>query len=119
MSKKKCEDLVVWGREDGLVRLAARCGECGGEGRFIDSSGEGHNCEACEGLGWFGIEPERPVAAHAGSVAKVAMLSVRYATGAPLWNPKDGLDGEAGIPAIPAATSARHEVRVLSPVMPS
>ena len=33
-----------------------------------------------------------PVRARAGSVEKVAMLTVRYCTGVPLWNPQDGLD---------------------------
>lgn len=48
------------------------------------------HCERCDGQGWLGIDPHQPVEAQPGSIAKIAMLTVRYASGVPLWNDKDG-----------------------------
>ena len=72
--------------------MAARCAECGGEGRFFDQEGESVDCEHCSGQGWFGVDPHQPVMAVPGTVAKIAMLTVRYASGVPLWNPADGVN---------------------------
>jgi hypothetical protein len=91
---KKSEDLIVWSGDRERLQLAARCAECGGMGRFVMSAEEYENCEHCAGLGWFGIDPKQPVKAHAGSVAKVAMLTARYATGNDLWHPHDGYDAD-------------------------
>jgi hypothetical protein len=85
----KSDVLIVWSRDDGAMRLAARCGLCGGQGRLFLTSVEADDCEHCEGCGWFGIDPERPVMADPGSVERIAMLSVRYAAGVPLWNAAD------------------------------
>jgi hypothetical protein len=91
---KPSEDLVIWQQDGDVILLAARCGECDGMGRFATPSEEYLDCEACLGLGWFGIDPEQPVMAHAGSAAKVAMLTARYATGVPLWHVRDGRDDD-------------------------
>jgi hypothetical protein len=91
----KSKDLIVWSRTGGRIRLAARCGKCGGEGRFFAANVESEDCQHCKGCGWFGIDPKVPVEALPGSVEKVAALSVRYASGLPLWNRNDGFDPEA------------------------
>lgn len=84
------QDLIAWNRTGTMIRLGARCGECGGTGDFLLDSGDRVVCKHCAGRGWFGIDPKMPVNAPAGSVAKMAMLTVRYASGVPLWNPQDG-----------------------------
>lgn len=91
---KPSEDLVIWQQDGDTTLLAARCGGCDGTGRVAAETEEYHDCTACLGLGWFGIDPELPVMAHAGSAAKVAMLTVRYATGVPLWHVRDGRDDD-------------------------
>ncbi|MBT4864284.1 MAG: hypothetical protein HON53_04075 [Planctomycetaceae bacterium] len=91
---KQSEDLIVWSQEGDQLQLGARCGECNGAGRVLTSAVEYDDCDACSGIGWFGIDPERPVMAHVGSAAKVAMLTVRYASGVPLWHPGDGFDAD-------------------------
>jgi hypothetical protein len=53
------------------------------------ASVEVDDCEHCGGCGWFGIDPELPVMADPGSVERIAMLSVRYAAGVPIWNDND------------------------------
>jgi hypothetical protein len=73
------------------MHLAARCGMCSGVGYFFEDSPDHVTCEHCGGVGWFGIDPKMPVMAHPGSVAKVAMLSVRYSSGVPLWNAQDSV----------------------------
>lgn len=87
---KHSQDLIVWSQDGNRLRLSARCGECSGMGRVLASNVAYDDCDACDGLGWFGIDPEKPVMAHAGSTAKVAMLSARYARGVPLWHAGDG-----------------------------
>lgn len=84
------QELIAWNRIGTMICLAARCGECGGTGDFLRDSGDRVICDHCSGQGWFGIDPKMPVNAPAGSVAKMAMLTVRYASGVPLWNPQDG-----------------------------
>lgn len=91
----KSEDLIVWSHSAKRVRLAARCGMCNGAGRFYGANIESENCEHCNGHGWFGINPKLPVEALPGTVEKVAALTVRYATGTPLFNKRDGFDTEA------------------------
>ena len=85
----KSDVLIVWSRAGGMVHLAARCGACGGQGRMFLTSVESDDCEHCEGRGWFGIDPEQPVMADPGSVERIAVLSVRYASGVPIWNEGD------------------------------
>lgn len=104
----KTQHLVVWGREGDRVFLAARCAECGGAGDLFTPSMERVDCEHCTGNGWFGIDPTKPVSAHPGSVAKVAMLGVRYAAGVPLWHP---LDGPAGAEKAAAMQSKSQTAR--------
>ncbi len=86
----KSEDLIVWKRTDDELRLAARCAMCNGMGRIFGSNEEFEDCDHCLGCGWFGIDPLEPVMGPPGSIEKVAMLSVRYALGIPLWNGSDG-----------------------------
>jgi hypothetical protein len=89
------EDLIVWRRTADHVYLAARCAKCGGDGDFLKNSVERNKCDDCFGNGWFGIDPEMPAQASQGSIEKVAMLTVRYNSGIPLWN---GLDRPAPAP---------------------
>lgn len=63
-------------------------------GRLFGAGMDTEDCAHCGGQGWFGIDPHMPVQAGAGSVQKVAMLSVRYANGIPLWDQRDGVDGD-------------------------
>jgi len=91
----KSEDLIVWGRNGAQALLAARCGECGGTGNFFNKSTLHIVCEHCSGNGWFGIDPWLPVQVQPGSVEKLAMLTARYAAGAPLWNRHDGLPSDS------------------------
>src|SRR5262245_13873877 len=81
--------LIVWSSNQRQIHLAARCGPCGGLGRLFEASVEADNCEHCGGCGWFGMNPALPVLADPGSIERIAMLSVRYATGTPLWNAGD------------------------------
>ena len=89
------DNLIVWSRAAAKIRLAARCGECNGMGRFYGANIESEDCQHCHGRGWFGIDPKLPVEALPGTVEKVAALTVRYATGTPLFNRRDGFDPEA------------------------
>lgn len=82
--------LIVWGIRNGKPLTAVVCPDCGGRGRLFQSTPELDECKNCAGLGWFGIDPWQPVAARPGSPEKVAMLTVRYASGVPLWNEQDG-----------------------------
>jgi hypothetical protein len=92
--KLKSDDLIVWHRVGTTALLAGRCASCGGAGRFFLSNGEHLDCEECVGCGWFGIDPRVPVQAQPGSVEKIAMLTVRYASGVPLFNGRDGQDAD-------------------------
>lgn len=89
VAMSKSDVFIVWSRANGQVHVAAKCGPCNGLGRLFEASVEVDDCEHCGGCGWFGINPELPVLADPGSVERIAMLSVRYATGTPLWNPGD------------------------------
>jgi hypothetical protein len=89
---KHSENLIVWSQDGDRFQLSARCGECSGMGRILVSGVAYDDCGACNGLGWFGIDPQMPVMAHVGSAAKVAMLTVRYASGVPLWHAGDGYE---------------------------
>jgi hypothetical protein len=91
----KSANLIVWSRSGTKLRLAARCGMCNGMGRFYGANIESEDCEHCYGRGWFGIDPKVPVEALPGTVEKVAVLTVRYATGTPLFDRRDGFDPEA------------------------
>lgn len=84
------ERNLVWGFHQEQPLTAEPCPACAGEGRFVNEGVPGDDCEHCDGKGWFGIDPHRPVVAPPGSNAKIAMLSVRYASGVPLWNEQDG-----------------------------
>ena len=88
MSERK--HAIVWGYHEKEPLTAEPCPECDGRGRFYDGTVQIEHCGHCNGLGWFGIEPRLPVQAIPGSVEKIAMLSVRYASGVPLWNDEDG-----------------------------
>lgn len=113
MSKRtKSGDLVIWGRVGNRVLLGARCGECGGAGDFFNTSMERIECVHCEGHGWFGIDPAMPIQANPGSVEKVAMLSVRYTSGVPLWNPQDS--PEAVVPADLEMAAVRTSQRAVA-----
>jgi len=90
----KNEDLIVWGSQGSQLLLGARCSGCGGRGRLFESPVDHDSCQPCGGLGWFGIDPNQPVTASAGSVAKIATLTVRYASGLPLFNARDWSDSE-------------------------
>ena len=104
----RSEDLIVWSRKKGLARLAARCGHCGGHGRHYLQSIEADNCAHCEGLGWFGIDPEEPVSAQPGSVERIAMMSVRYASGVRLWNGQDRVVDERTARSLEATAAAER-----------
>ena len=91
---KQSENLIVWSHDGDRLQLGARCGECSGAGRVLASAVQYDDCDACSGIGWFGIDAEKPVMAHVGSTAKVAMLTVRYASGVPLWHSSDGFDAD-------------------------
>jgi hypothetical protein len=95
---RKNENLIVWARNGSQLLVGFRCGECGGMARYFDPAVENDDCPHCHGLGWFGIDPRLPVSAPQGTVAKVAMLSVRYASGLPLWNPQDAPASSADAP---------------------
>ena len=90
----KSENLIIWGRRRSEWLLAARCGMCGGRGQVAKSDLEYVDCQHCAGLGWFGIDPRMPLMALQGSTAKIAMLSVRYAMGVPLFDDRDYKDPE-------------------------
>ena len=92
--KSDHHNLIIWNRNGSSARLAARCAPCRGLGRIWTQSSDSTDCEHCSGCGWFGIDPHSPVKGHPGSVEKIAMLMVRYASGVPLWNEHDGLDEE-------------------------
>lgn len=69
---------------------AKRCDCCGGLGTVDDPHGKTYRapdgatfkkqipCEACEAVGWFGINPRVETPARPGSAAKVAVLAARY-----------------------------------------
>lgn len=99
-------DLIVWGSSnDGCLLLAARCAGCGGAGDNFRSSSQRTTCHACLGTGWLGIDPHVAARARPGSVEKLAVLSARYALGAPLWNSRDT--------ATPAAIGRKHPIRAV------
>lgn len=89
------ETPIIWGGLDGEPLTAEPCGRCDGRGFFPDGPFKERDCDACNGLGWFGIDPRLPVQGHPGSPEKIAMLTVRYASGVPLWNDADGLLDDA------------------------
>ncbi len=86
-------ETVVWGHEKNQPLVGRRCQSCEGNAPLPHGSGFAE-CEECGGLGWTGIDPHKPVTAAPGSAEKVAMLSVRYAAGWPLWNEQDGPEPE-------------------------
>ena len=92
MVNSQSDNLIIWRRSESTVHLGARCGECQGLGRFFHNSIDSDDCRHCHGRGWFGIDPKLPIAAQPGSVAKVAMLTVRYAAGIALFNRLDEPD---------------------------
>ncbi len=67
------------------------CDQCHGEGIDVnpDTKDKG-DCAACEGLGWFGIDPVMPVPFRAGA-ARIPYYQVRYASGKVIFNQLDGL----------------------------
>ena len=83
------ENLIVWRRTQTALNLAARCAHCDGVGSILTRDLEREDCAACSGRGWFGIDPRSAASADPGSVEKVAVLGVRYASGEPLWNHRD------------------------------
>lgn len=76
---------------NGELLTAQRYTRCDGQGFFAEGPLEERDCSACDGLGWFGIDPRLPLRGRPGSCEKVVMLAVRYASGVPLWNDADGL----------------------------
>ncbi len=89
---------IVWGRKGNQKLTAQRCPVCDGIGRLFANTIHRVDCVRCGGMGWFGIDPRMPVKASPGSDEKVTMLSVRYATGLPLWNDKDSPEPEVSEP---------------------
>ena len=89
------ENLVIWSRCGPQLRIAARCGVCGGTGFIRTTLSADTDCAHCAGLGWFGIDPRMPVMARPGSAAKIAVLTVRYVSGVCLFNDRDYNDREA------------------------
>lgn len=83
------ENLIIWRRTEKTLYLAARCAHCEGVGSVLTATFDRIDCVPCEGRGWFGIVPQHGATADPGSVEKVAVLGVRYATGSPLWNGRD------------------------------
>jgi hypothetical protein len=83
------ENLIVWRRTENVLFLAARCAHCEGVGSILTPTFDRTDCVPCEGRGWFGIVPQHGATADPGSVEKVAVLGVRYASGTPLWNGRD------------------------------
>ena len=86
------ENSIIWGRHGTEILHATRCDECGGMGRVWSSSFKYVDCEHCASLGWLGIDPRAPTIALPGTVAKIAVLSVRYASGVPLFHEHDYQD---------------------------
>lgn len=101
-------DLIVWGRKNDKPRVAERCPKCRGKASISAGAAE-DDCDLCGGLGWFGIDPLQPVEARPGSVEKIAMLGVRYASGVPLWNDQDGPRAEVPEHLRPARTDFVEE----------
>jgi hypothetical protein len=89
------ENSIIWGFQNGKPLTAERCSQCDGRGFFSEGSVGGRDCNHCSGRGWFGIDPRLPVQGRPGSREKIAMLTVRYASGVPLWNDADGATDEA------------------------
>jgi hypothetical protein len=85
----KNENLIVWRRTQTALHLAARCVHCDGVGSILSHTFERIDCVPCNGRGWFGIDPQSAASVDPGSVEKVAVLGVRYASGAPLWDRRD------------------------------
>lgn len=90
MAKRKSDALIVWQRVGTQLLLGARCAGCNGLGRLFPEASENPDCEHCGGRGWFGLVPELPVSAPGGTPPRIAMMTVRYASGLPLWNERDG-----------------------------
>ena len=96
------ENLIVWRRTQNALNLAARCAHCDGVGSILTRDLEREDCAACSGRGWFGIDPRSAASADPGSVEKVAVLGVRYASGEPLWNNRDQCASETLMEEEPA-----------------
>ena len=113
----RSEDLIVWSRKKGFIRIAARCGVCGGYGRLYVQSVEVDDCAHCHGLGWFGIDPKLPVTAQPGSVERIAMMSVRYASGVRLWNQHDRPEDERTARSLATSAAERNNDSAISALM--
>ncbi len=100
------EDTIVWRTDRNGSLQASRCTACNGVGRNHAGSRVGENCMQCDGLGWFGMDPEMPISAQPGSIEKIVMLSVRYRSGLPLWNKNDGPDLLENAGCQPSASTA-------------
>lgn len=83
------ENLIVWRRTEEMLHLAARCAFCEGVGSVLTTTLDRTDFLHCEGRGGFCIVPQHGATADPGSIEKVAVLGVRYASGMSLWN---GLD---------------------------
>src|SRR5262245_6889552 len=67
-----------------------RCAACHGDGAIVVYHDEWHMnhsvpCFECDGVGFFGIDPESTCPDLPGSQLKLAYLCQRYRAGKPLW----------------------------------
>lgn len=69
-----------------------RCSTCNGEGLLGETYRGRSHCPACDGVGFFGIDPAEPCEAAAGSMLRVAWMAARDRAGISVWNPADSLE---------------------------
>lgn len=64
-----------------------KCTACDGNG-YVKVTSEGQvNCEPCDGIGWFGIDPTLPHPVPQGW-RRVKYMAARYDKGLPIWDPQ-------------------------------
>ena len=90
---------LIWNRQP--QRIAIRCSACGGNAvrKLSEADSVGISaayrviaCEACQGIGWLGIDPKLATDLRPGNEAKVIVLAARYVAGLPLWNIDDWIE---------------------------
>lgn len=101
--------LPCTGNTDPAIGHAEVCLVCGGDGVSRSwcagkrAPGWGNSessslCEACDGVGWIGIDPRAATNVRPGSDEKIAVLAARYRAGLPLQQAGDLTVFVKGVP---------------------